>query len=165
MPILDQHSLDFWSHSPEQTLRFGARLGELLEPGDVVTLSGELGAGKTTFVAGLSRGWGSADQVTSPTFVLVNVYRRPDGQQLWHLDAYRLSDAAEAVALGLEDLLDSGGVVVVEWPENIRGALPAQRLKLSLTWVDPTRRGLRFQAAGARYEALLDDYRRAAFSG
>ena len=59
MPILDSHSLDFWSHSSEQTVRFGARLGELLQPGDVITLSGELGAGKTTFIGGLSRGWGS----------------------------------------------------------------------------------------------------------
>ena len=56
MPILDEHSLDFWSHSPEQTTRFGARLGELLRPGDVLTLSGELGAGKTTFMAA----WGAA---------------------------------------------------------------------------------------------------------
>jgi tRNA threonylcarbamoyladenosine biosynthesis protein TsaE len=164
MPILDQHSLDFWSHSPEQTLRFGARLGELLQTGDVITLSGDLGAGKTTFVSGLSRGWGSTDQVTSPTFVLVNVYRRPDGQQLWHLDGYRLSGGREALALGFDDLLDSNGVVVVEWPENIHDALPPERLTLSITWVDHTRRGLRFEAAGTRYQQLLDAYRRAAFA-
>ena len=67
MPILDEHSLDFWSHSPEQTTRFGGRLGEMLLPGDVITISGDLGAGKTTLVGGIGRGWGSADQVTSPT--------------------------------------------------------------------------------------------------
>src|SRR5664279_3271026 len=103
MPILDDHSLDFWSHSPEQTTRFGARLGELLLPGDLLTISGELG-----------RGWGSLDQVTSPTFVLVNDYRRPDGQHLWHLDCYRLNSGAEAVAFGFDDLLASGDIMVVE---------------------------------------------------
>jgi tRNA threonylcarbamoyladenosine biosynthesis protein TsaE len=163
MPILDHRSLDFWSHSPEQTVRFGARLGELLQAGDVLALSGELGAGKTTFVSGLSRGWGSADQVTSPTFVLVNEYHRPDGQCLWHVDGYRLSTAAEARALGLEDLLAGEGVVVVEWPERLAEALPRERLSLALRWDDHHRRGMRLDAAGARYEALLHDFRLAAF--
>jgi tRNA threonylcarbamoyladenosine biosynthesis protein TsaE len=163
MPILDQRSLDFWSHSPEQTVRFGARLGELLRPGDVLTLSGELGAGKTTFVSGVSRGWGSTDQVTSPTFVLVNDYRRPDGQHLWHVDGYRLSSGAEALAFGFDDLLNSGGVMVIEWPERLAEALPAERLNLSLRWVDHTRRGLRLDARGDRYEALLSEFRLAAF--
>jgi tRNA threonylcarbamoyladenosine biosynthesis protein TsaE len=163
MPILDEHSLDFWSHSPEQTTRFGARLGELLLPGDLLTLSGELGAGKTTFISGLGRGWGTTDQVTSPTFVLVNDYRRPDGQHLWHLDCYRLNSADEAVAMGFEDLLASGGIMVVEWPERIESVLPAERLRLALRWEDQTRRGLRLDAAGARAQALLDQFRRSAF--
>jgi tRNA threonylcarbamoyladenosine biosynthesis protein TsaE len=163
MPILDQRALDFWSHSAEQTVRFGARLGELLRSGDVLALSGSLGAGKTTFISGLARGWGYAGQVTSPTFVLVNDYARPDGQHLWHLDAYRLEHGADALALGLDDLLASDGVVVVEWPERIAAALPAERLALSLRWADPTRRGLKFEAFGPRYEALLDEFRHAAF--
>jgi tRNA threonylcarbamoyladenosine biosynthesis protein TsaE len=164
MPILDQHSLDFWSHSPEQTVRFGARLGELLQAQDLITLSGELGAGKTTFIAGLSRGWGSADQVTSPTFVLVNEYRRPDGQRLWHLDCYRLNSGAEALAIGLDDLLDSGAVMVVEWPERIDGVLPPERLNVRLAWVNETRRGVRLDAHGPRYESLLEEFRRASFT-
>ena len=163
MPILDEHSLDFWSHSPEQTIRFGARLGELLLPGDLLTIRGELGAGKTTFIAGLGRGWGTSDQVTSPTFVLVNDYRRPDGQHLWHLDCYRLNSAAEAVAFGFDDLLAFGGIMVVEWPERIQSVLPAERLRLALRWVDETRRGLRLEAAGARAQVLLDQFRRSAF--
>ncbi len=163
MPILDEHSLDFWSHSPEQTTRFGARLGELLLPGDLVTISGELGAGKTTFVGGVGRGWGSPDQVTSPTFVLVNEYRRPDGQRLWHVDCYRLSSSAEALAIGLDDLLAGEDVVVVEWPERIEAALPAERLRLALRWADDTRRGLRLEAVGARPQELLADFRRSAF--
>jgi tRNA threonylcarbamoyladenosine biosynthesis protein TsaE len=163
MPILDQRSLDFWSHSPEQTVRFGARLGERLRPGDVLTLGGELGAGKTTFISGLSRGWGSADLVTSPTFVLVNEYRRPDGQRLWHLDCFRLTSDAEALALGLDDLLAAEAVVVIEWPEHIAGALPAERLAVRLRWADHTRRGLLMEAHGARYETLLSEFRHDAF--
>jgi tRNA threonylcarbamoyladenosine biosynthesis protein TsaE len=163
MPILDEHSLDFWSHSPEQTTRFGARLGELLRPGDLVTISGELGAGKTTLIGGVARGWGSLDQVTSPTFVLVNDYRRPDGQHLWHLDCYRLNSGADALAFGFEDLLAADGVMVVEWPERIAEVLPAERLRLALRWEDETRRGLRVEAAGPRPQQLLEQFRRYAF--
>lgn len=164
MPILDAHTLDFWSHSPEQTVRFGARLGELLRPGDVVALSGELGAGKTTFVSGLSRGWGSSDQVTSPTFVLVNEYRRPNGQRLWHLDGYRLNSGQEALDLGLDDLLAGDGLVVVEWPERLAEVLPAERLTVQLAWVDHSRRSLLLGAAGERYYEIVEEFRRAAFT-
>jgi tRNA threonylcarbamoyladenosine biosynthesis protein TsaE len=164
MPILDAHTLDFWSHSPEQTVRFGARLGEMLRPGDLVTLSGDLGAGKTTFISGLSRGWGSSDQVTSPTFVLVNEYRRPDGQRLWHLDGYRLNSGQEALDLGLDDLLAGDGLVVIEWPERMAAVLPAECLKVQLAWVDHSRRSLRVGAAGERYEAIVEQFRRAAFT-
>ena len=82
MPILSPHSLEIISRSPEQTRRVGMRLGAMLQVGDVVGLCGELGSGKTTLVQGIGAGWGSLDAVTSPTFVLVNVYRRTDGQNL-----------------------------------------------------------------------------------
>ena len=86
MPILDAHMLEFFSRSPEQTRRIGMRLGGSLKTGDVICLQGELGAGKTTFVQGLAQGWGSIDTVSSPTFILVNQYRRADGGKLFHLD-------------------------------------------------------------------------------
>jgi tRNA threonylcarbamoyladenosine biosynthesis protein TsaE len=163
VPILDERSLDFITHSPEQTVRFGMRLGERLQPGDVLTLGGELGSGKTTFVSGLGLGWGALDPVTSPTFVLVNQYRRADGLCLWHLDCYRLTSGAEALALGFEDLLDSDGVMVIEWPEHILEVLPPESLALSLRWVDDEKRGFRLEAHGARYEALLSEFKRTAF--
>ena len=93
-PILDRNSLEIISRSAEQTRRVGMRLGAMLEPGDIVCLIGDLGAGKTTFVQGLAAGWGSLDPVSSPTFVIVNVYRRLDQRKLYHLDAYRLSGPA-----------------------------------------------------------------------
>jgi tRNA threonylcarbamoyladenosine biosynthesis protein TsaE len=163
VPIFDERSLDFMSHSPEQTLRIGARLGEHLAPGDVICVSGELGAGKTTFVTGIGLGWGALDPVTSPTFVLVNQYRRADGQPLWHLDCYRLSSASEALAFGFVDLLDSGGLMVIEWPERILEILPPERLILNLRWIDDMKRGFRLEARGGRYQDLLNDFRHTAF--
>jgi tRNA threonylcarbamoyladenosine biosynthesis protein TsaE len=165
MPILDKRTLDFVSHSPEQTIRFGVRLGERLQSGDLLCLNGELGAGKTTFVTGLAQGWGALDPVTSPTFVIVNEYRRADGLRLRHLDCYRLNSGNDALALGLDDLLDDTAPMVVEWPERILEALPPERLNLTLKWMDDTKRNLRLEARGARYEQLLNEFRHAAFSG
>ena len=83
--------MDFFSRSPEQTRHVSAvRLGGALQAGDVICLQGDLGAGKTTFVQGIAKGWGSLDPVSSPTFIIVNVYRRADQSQLFHMDAYRL---------------------------------------------------------------------------
>lgn len=163
MPILDARSLDFVSHSAEQTRRLGVRLGELLSACDVICLSGDLGSGKTTLVMGIARGWGALDQVTSPTFVLVNQYRRADAAILYHLDAYRLSSPREALDSGLGEVLDGQGDLVVEWPERILAVLPAERLWVNLRWVGEEKRGLRFEAMGLRYERLLLDFKKAAF--
>jgi tRNA threonylcarbamoyladenosine biosynthesis protein TsaE len=164
MPILSSSSLDFISRSPEQTRRLGIRIGALVQPGDLICLSGDLGAGKTTFVQGLAKGWGSVDAVTSPTFVLVNQYRRIDGRLLHHLDAYRIETALEAEDLDLDDLL-STGVLVVEWAERIAAALPQENLQIDLTWVADEQRNLIFTPNGNRYLKLLEDFRRIAFGG
>lgn len=131
------------------------RLGELLKTGDVVCLIGDLSAGKTTLVQGLAAGWGSLDTVTSPTFVLINVYRRSDGQRLFHLDAYRLSNAAEAEDLDLSGLLEQGPLVV-EWADRIQEALPSEHLRITLKWVDEEQRDLIFTAHGNLYQQLLE---------
>src|SRR5512133_1775825 len=126
MPILDARDLEFFSRSPEQTRRVGMRLGALLHCGDLVCLSGDLGSGKTTLVQGLTRGWGSLDSVSSHTFILVNGYRRPDGEILHHLDAYRMQSALEAEDLDLDLMLEKGPLVM-EWPERIAPVLPEDR--------------------------------------
>jgi tRNA threonylcarbamoyladenosine biosynthesis protein TsaE len=162
MPILDANSLEFFSRSPEQTRRLGMRLGKLLQPSDVVCLQGELGAGKTTLVQGLAQGWGAVDPVSSPTFVLVNVYRRPDAGQLFHLDAYRLESAAEAEELDLDTLLEQGPLVV-EWAERIAASLPAERLWAELEYVAEEQREMRFAARGERYEHLLEGLRQGVY--
>lgn len=135
------------------------RLGSLLIPGDVICLVGELGAGKTTLAQGIASGWGSLDQVTSPTFVLVNVYRRLDGERLFHLDAYRISDAVEAITLDIDAMIDSGPLVV-EWADRIQQALPEKHLSINFQWIDAEQRDMMIKAHGQRYQELLTDFRR-----
>jgi tRNA threonylcarbamoyladenosine biosynthesis protein TsaE len=164
MPILAPNALEIISRSPEQTRRVGMRLGALLRAGDIICLVGDLGSGKTTLVQGIASGWGSLDPVTSPTFVLVNVYRHPEGKQLYHLDAYRLSGALEAEDLDLDDLIESGPLVV-EWADRIRPVLPRTGIWTMLKYIDESQRDLLFQAQGLRYNALLASLRKQVFGG
>lgn len=163
MPILDENSLEFISLSPDQTRRIGLRLGSMLKKGDVICLCGELGAGKTTLAQGIAQGWGSADAVTSPTFVLVNNYSRPDGEEMHHLDAYRLTDAREAEVLDLDSLAEIG-ILLVEWPEKIRSALPSGNLWLEMSWIADEQRRMVFLPHGARYQDMVQDLRRQIYS-
>ena len=166
MPILDERTLEFISRSPEQTHRLGTRLGELLRGGDKICLEGELGAGKTCLAQGIATGWGVTGPVRSPTFTLIHEYRRPgDKHKLYHIDLYRIANAAEAWALGLDDVWISGGVCIIEWPERAQDILPAERLWIRLTAIDELRRMFHMEAQSASYQALLEDYRRAAFGG
>jgi tRNA threonylcarbamoyladenosine biosynthesis protein TsaE len=164
MPILDAHTFEFFSHSPEQTRRLGMRLGALLQPGDLVCLQGDLGAGKTTLVQGVAQGWGAMDAVSSPTFVLVNAYRRPDSSQLFHFDAYRIDSPGEAEELDMDNLL-SQGPLVIEWPERVETSLPVERLWAWLEYESDEHRAMRFAACGRRYDTLLDHLRQTVYGG
>ena len=159
MSVQPARIFDVLSHSPEQTRALGMRLGALLQPGDVVCLQGELAAGKTTFVQGLAQGRGSLDAVSSPTFILVNVYRRPDGGQLFHFDTYRLDSAPEAEELDIDSMLLQGALVI-EWPERMQSVLPAARLWVKLEHVDEAQRALHFEAQGRRAAELLEEIRK-----
>ncbi|MEX1248605.1 MAG: tRNA (adenosine(37)-N6)-threonylcarbamoyltransferase complex ATPase subunit type 1 TsaE [Anaerolineales bacterium] len=150
MPILRAGAFEMFSNSPEQTRRLGMQLGGLLKNGDLICLEGELGSGKTTLVQGIAAGWGSREAATSPTFVLVNVYRRPDDTRLAHVDAYRLESAAQADALDIDLLLEEGPVAV-EWAQKIESALPEERLWLKLFWVDDERRRIEVSPQGEHY--------------
>jgi tRNA threonylcarbamoyladenosine biosynthesis protein TsaE len=157
-PILDRNSIEIISRSPEQTRRVGMRLGALVEKGDIICLEGDLGSGKTTLVQGLAAGWGSLDAVSSPTFVIVNVYRRLDQCQLFHLDAYRLSGPDEAADLDLDNIYENGSLVI-EWADVIVDALPNECLWVNLRYVDDNQRDLVFSARGEYYEQMLADFR------
>jgi tRNA threonylcarbamoyladenosine biosynthesis protein TsaE len=164
MPILDAHTLEFFSRSPEQTRRVGMRLGNLLQRGDLICLQGDLGAGKTTLVQGLAQGWGSLDPVSSPTFIIVNIYRRPDEWQLFHMDAYRLDSAPEAAELDLDEMLAQGSLLV-EWPERVQTILPQDHMWISFEYVAEENRQMVIKAAGARYDDLLAELRQDLFGG
>lgn len=163
-PILTANIVDFISHSTEQTQRVGERLGRLLESGDVICLEGDLGAGKTCLTQGIGRGLGVQSAITSPTFIIVNEYPLPDrSHKLYHIDLYRVQNAAEASATGLEDIFFGDGICVIEWAERAREILPDDRLWVTLRYVDETKRELHFEARGARFEALLQRFRQEAF--
>ena len=140
------------------------RLGALLKPGDLVALVGDLGSGKTTLVQGIAAGWGTLDPVSSPTFVLVNVYRHSDGVRLFHVDAYRLNDPIEAFDLDLENMLDQGPMIV-EWAERVQTALPEEGLWVHLTYIDDVQRDLIFSGRGLYYEDLLARFRKMVYGG
>lgn len=159
--IFDQQTLDFISHSEAQTRRLGVRLGELLEPGDVIALQGELGSGKTCWVQGVGQGLQVGQHVTSPTFTLVNEY--PGRLMLYHIDLYRINQVAEALDLGVEDYLYGDGVCLIEWAERIVQVLPPDRLWITFHYLDDTSRRITMQPAGHRYQRLLKDFQRVAF--
>lgn len=149
-------SIDLVTQGPEQTRDAAAALAGLLAPGDVVNLTGELGAGKTAFVQGAARALGVDGPVVSPTFVLVREYR---GQMpIYHVDVYRLDRLQEVHDLGFEDLLDPAGVVFVEWGDAVDALLPDSRLRVELGTEGEDTRRLRVSARGpawaARWERL-----------
>jgi tRNA threonylcarbamoyladenosine biosynthesis protein TsaE len=164
MPILEANAFEFFSRSPDQTRRVGMRLGAILQKGDVVCLDGELGAGKTTLVQGMAAGWGSTDPVSSPTYVIINLYRRTDDEKFAHLDAYRLDGPAEAEALDIDELLATGPLVV-EWAPRILDTLPEDNLNLQLTYVEEERRRMTFTANGEHYEEMLTTLQENMFKG
>jgi len=156
--------MDFFSRSPEQTRRIGARLGSMLRPGDVICLQGDLGAGKTTFVQGVALGWGSRDSVSSPTFIIVNEYRHSKPGSLFHMDAYRLDSTPEAEELDLDSML-ADGALLIEWPERMDGIIPEENLWIALEYVDDEEREMKFKAVGKRYDGLLESLRHAIAGG
>ena len=116
----------FLSHSESETLQIAANLAALLRPGDVLCLSGDLGAGKTVFSQGLCAALGVADIVNSPTFTIVNEYESKDGM-VYHFDLYRIEDAGELYETGFDEYLTNGGICIIEWPERVPEALPSRR--------------------------------------
>lgn len=118
------------TRAPGETREVGAAIAEVLLPGDVVSLTGDLGAGKTTLVQGAAAALEVTEQVTSPSFVLLREYR--GRMPIYHVDVYRLDRVQEVLDLGFEDLLDPQGVVFVEWGDAIEGLLPDSHLEVEL---------------------------------
>ncbi len=123
--------IELLAAATEDTRTVGETLAALLEPGDAVALTGELGAGKTTFVQGVARGLGFAGSVVSPTFTLVREYT--GRLRIHHVDVYRLERVQEALDLGFEEMIAEGGVMLVEWGDAVEALLPDEHLAIEFT--------------------------------
>jgi len=151
------------TQSPSQTFQLGYALGRILKAGDVVCLAGDLGAGKTLFTQGIAAGLGITDEVTSPTFAIIQVY---EGQVcLFHIDLYRLDHPDDLIDIGFEEYINMNGIAIIEWPDKFSEFLPEQRL-----WIDFKRgendseRLITVQASGLRYRKLYEELKQVADS-
>lgn len=144
---------EFIATTPEQTQEFAKRLASLLQPGDVIALEGDLGAGKTTFTKGLALGLGITRNVNSPTFTIIKEYqgRLP----LYHMDVYRVEDSYED--LGFEEYFEGNGVTIVEWAHLIETQLPECLLTIHLFHGENGRRRLVLEPKGSRFEQICKE--------
>ncbi|MBO6047460.1 MAG: tRNA (adenosine(37)-N6)-threonylcarbamoyltransferase complex ATPase subunit type 1 TsaE [Erysipelotrichaceae bacterium] len=135
----------------QSMIDFGAKLGAELFPNAVITLNGELGAGKTTLTKGIGQGLGVKKIISSPTFTIVKIYTGK--LMLYHFDAYRLEGSDED--LGFEDMFEDGGVSVIEWPEFIDDIIPAQHLDITIHKIDDETREVVLTPYGNQYDELV----------
>ena len=128
----------YYSKSAEDTILLGKKVGALVQPNDIIALTGDLGAGKTTFVKGIAEGLGIQDYVTSPTFVIINVHK--GNLVLNHIDLYRLEDKNEIEDLGIDEYFKSGGVSIIEWAERLGDLLPKYSERIGIEVVSENER-------------------------
>ncbi len=150
---LNMSYLELISHNPEQTQRFGARIGKLALPGDTLLLVGGLGTGKTCLTQGIAWGLNIEEYALSPSFVIVReLYGR---LPLYHIDLYRLNHIEEIAELGLDDYLYSNGVCVVEWAEKALSILPEEHLLIEIGYLADTERRFQMEPTGQRYLEIV----------
>ncbi|AXI08050.1 tRNA (adenosine(37)-N6)-threonylcarbamoyltransferase complex ATPase subunit type 1 TsaE [Oceanobacillus zhaokaii] len=138
----------------EETTAMGEKLAALLQAGDVITLEGDLGAGKTTFTKGLAKGLGVERTVSSPTFTIIKEYM---GRSLpfYHIDAYRLENSEEDI--GLEEYIHGSGVTVIEWAQFIEEFLPIERLNIKINYIGEHQRELVFTSTSEHFELVINE--------
>lgn len=127
------------TNSPEETIALGEQIGKRLKGGELIAYSGGLGSGKTTITRGISKGMGLGDEVTSPTFALVNEYRG-NKLSLIHFDMYRINSAIDLETTGFYDYMDDDSVLAVEWSENIEEELPEDSIRVDIRRTDDEKR-------------------------
>ena len=126
-----KHSHEICVSSPEETIAFAEKIGSLMKSGDIIAYRGGLGAGKTTFTRGLALGMGLPDNVSSPTFALINEYRGRE-LSLFHFDMYRIMNEEALETTGFYDYMEEDGVIAVEWSENISELLPEKTIIIDI---------------------------------
>lgn len=140
--------------SAEETIELGERLGRLLKPGDVIALTGDLGAGKTTLTRGIAQGMGVQADIHSPTFTLI--HEHPGPVPLYHIDLYRLSSVQEAEFIGIGEYIYGDGVTIIEWAETIESLLPPERLDIQLRMTGDTERELVLSTESQRIAKVIE---------
>lgn len=150
-PLLEAQ---FSSTSPKETRAIGRIVGEHATPGDVVLLTGELGAGKTCLTQGILHGLGSDDLARSPTFVLISEHR--GRMPLYHMDLYRVGSVEQTEELGIEEYLEGDGLTVVEWADNVPGIFPDDSLRIHIELVSECERRLSFTSATDRLADVFE---------
>ena len=146
------------STSPESTLDIGKKLGSICEPGDVICLAGDLGAGKTTMAQAIAAGFGvdESEYVTSPTFAIMHEYR---GRiPIYHMDFYRLGSSEDVMELGLEDYFHGDGLTLIEWFERARDLLPESVLVIHLNYMDESSREISLHSEFPRWREKIHDF-------
>ena len=141
--------------NPEETKKLGKEVGKLARPGDLLAFYGELGAGKTCFIQGISRELEVQDYVTSPSFTIINEYHGKI--PIYHFDLFRLNNAEEILELGYEEYFYGEGLTVIEWAEKIEQLLPKEYLKIDIKFKDRYERTISFIPQGDRFNKFLKE--------
>jgi len=139
--------MDYISNSYEETQKIASDFAKNLKPGDIITLDGDLGAGKTAFTGGLAKGLGIGGYVTSPTFTIVNEYRN-GLVPLFHFDVYRIESMDDLYDIGWEDYASQGGICVIEWADIIRDGLPLPYYEIRITKISDDKRNITINFKG-----------------
>ncbi len=142
----------FVSNNKDETRSFGAFLAPFFKPGDVVLLEGDLGAGKTTLVGGVSKALHISDEVISPTFNIMKCYFKGD-IPLYHIDAYRLEN--QNIELGLDEYIEGNGVCFIEWPQYIAPLIPDEHLSIKLSNIDLNRREITIESNSPHFDMMV----------
>jgi len=147
--------LQLFVPSAQSMIELGRRIGKILRPGDVLSLVGDLGTGKTTLVQGIARGLDIEENITSPTFTLIKEY---SGRlTLYHIDVYRLDDPGEILLLGIDEILLQEAVVAVEWADKVEEILPKDHLRIEIQVAEKTGRNVFIDGRGKDFEELSEE--------
>ena len=153
-PIQPRSTMEFVTNSPGDTHNLGRNIGSQAQPGDVLLLIGDLGAGKTTLTQGILWGLGGQEYARSPTFVLVSEY---EGRlKLYHIDLYRIDELSELDDLGIVEILDGSGVTVIEWADRALEAFPPERLEVRFKRGPNDTRILKLSSTSPRYDHYFE---------
>jgi tRNA threonylcarbamoyladenosine biosynthesis protein TsaE len=151
--------MEIVSTAPEQSFTFGRQLGQLLQEGSVLCLIGDLGAGKTLLVQGIAQGLGVNEEITSPTFTVMNVYEGII--PVYHFDLYRLESPEQLVDIGFDEYTNAGGIAIIEWPDKFPGFMPDSYLRIELIKTGDNDRLIKVSPQGAHHHLLYEELKQA----